>query len=292
MTLPKNNNGMRKTREVNIWLVAFIAILIASILNWFMVINLAAPKSDYASEINRINNSMGHMDDSATSLDNFTNYQNTQINDLSDNTQAQFDEVNGSITDTNNKITQTQNDLLGVEAKANNLQTQTNDLAAQSTQLGNQLTTVSQEGENNSNALGTLSATVNGLPAGLQITPSVSSGTINLSINSGITQTIAFKLEFRPTSDVPQVATMDAALAALYNNPPVTLTAGSSVRGDYTLYWNPSDSLYHLGLITFITMGTSLTAGANTKSITYTTSGTYEILITPIYPTGTSTGSW
>ena len=257
-----------------------------------MVINLAAPKSDYASEINRINNSMGHMDDSATSLDNFTNYQNTQINDLSDSTQTQFDEVNGSITDTNNKITQTQNDLLGVEAKANNLQTQTNDLASQSTQLGNQLTTVSQEGENNSNALGTLSATVNGLPAGLQITPSVSSGTINLSINSGIAQTIAFKLEFRPTSDVPQVATLDGALAALYNNPPVTLTAGSLVRGDYTLYWNPSDSLYHLGLITFITMGTSLTAGANTKSITYTTSGTYEILITPIYPTGTSIGSW
>ena len=292
MTLPRNNNGMRKTRGVNIWLVAIVAILIASLINWFMVTNLAAPKSVYASEINKINNSMGHMNDSSTSLDNFTSYQNTQINDLSDNTQTQFDEVNGSITDTNNKITQTQNDLLGVEAKANNLQTQTNDLAAQSTQLGNQLTTVSQEGENNSNALGTLSATVNGLPAGLQITPSVSSGTINLSINSGITQTIAFKLEFRPTSDVPQVATMDAALAALYNNPPVTLTAGSSVRGDYTLYWNPSDSLYHLGLITFITMGTSLTAGANTKSITYTTSGTYEILITPIYPTGTSTGSW
>jgi hypothetical protein len=89
---------------------------------------------------------------------------------------------------------------------------------------------------------------------------------------------------------MPQLATMDTSLAALYSAPPVSLTAGSSVRGDYTLYWDTSNNMYDLGMINFLTNSTSLTAGLNTKTITYSTSGTYQILITPEYTIGT--GSW
>ena len=86
---------------------------------------------------------------------------------------------------------------------------------------------------------------------------------------------------------------IDEVYQSLYTTPPVTLTAGSAVRGDYALFWNTSDNMYYLGLISFDTMGTYLAAGANTKSITYsTTSDNYEILITPENLTGTSTGSW
>jgi hypothetical protein len=208
--------------------------------------------------------------------------------------------VNNSIIDSNNKISQTQADLAGVKTQANNLKTQTDSLktqtdalGTQATQLGSQLTTVSQKTDTTKTSLDSLTTKVAGLAPGLQITPSWSSGYITLTINSDIAQTIAFKLDFRPTSDMPTaVNTMDAALATLYVAPPVALTAGSAVRGDYTLFWSTSDSTYHVGGISFITMGTALTAGANTKTISYSTSGSYEILIIPIYPTGTPTGSW
>ena len=75
----------------------------------------------------------------------------------------------------------------------------------------------------------------------------------------------------------------------------MALTAGSSVRGDYMLYWNDTYKSYDLGLISFITTETTLSAGSNTKTMTYTandSTATYEILITPLYETGTSTGSW
>ena len=293
MTLQENKNYINKARGANVWLVAIVAILVASLINWFMVTNLAEPKSVYAADINKINNSIGHENDSATSLNAFSSYQNTLISNLSDNTQSQFDDVNNSITDANNKINQTQTDLAGVQTQANNLKTQTDNMATQATQLNNQLTTVSQTAANTQTSLNTLTTKVNGLAPGLQIVPTSSSGTITLTIKSDVAQTVAFMVEFRPTTDMPTtMATMDTALTALYTTPPVTLTAGSSVRGDYTLYWNSTDSTYHVGLISFITMGTSLIAGMNTKTITYNTTGTYEILITPVLPTGTSTGSW
>jgi hypothetical protein len=134
---------------------------------------------------------------------------------------------------------------------------------------------------------------VNGLAPGLQIVLSSTSSAITLTINSDVAQNIAFNIAFRPTSDMPtSSATMDAALAVLYTAPPITLTAGSSVRGDYTLYWNAADGAYHVGQISFITTGTALTAGTNTRTITYTTTDNYEILVTPLFLTGTSTGSW
>jgi uncharacterized phage infection (PIP) family protein YhgE len=222
-----------------------------------------------------------------------------------------LDDANNAIADANNKISQTQNGLAGVITQANNLQNQTNSLqsqtnsvqnqanslqnqtnslTSQTTQLNNQLTNVSQTAAGTQTALTALTATVNSLPTGLQITPSVSSNNISLSINSSIAQTVAFEIVFVPTTDVPQSDTMDASLAALYAAPPVTLTAGSSVRGDYTLYWNTSDNLYHLGMINFLTNSTSLTTGINIKTITYSTSGTFQILITPEYTTGT--GLW
>lgn len=293
-----------KPRGMNRWLVAIIVIIIASAISWVMVTNLAVSKSDYASEIKGINNTIGHITDSAASLGNFASYQNSRIDTLTDATQAHFDEVNNSIADannriddSNNKISQTQSDLAVVKAQADNLKTQTDNLKTQtdtlktqSTTLTSKLASVSQEADNTKSNLDTLNTKVNSLAAGLQITPSVSSGIITLTIQSDIAQTVAFRIDFRPTSDMPQAATLDASLAALYTTPPVTLTANLPVRGDYILFW--SASAYHLGLISFTTMGTSLAAGTNTKSITFTTSGTYEILITPEYPTGTSTGSW
>ena len=298
MTLP--NNNVKKTGGVNVWLVAIIAILIASLIAWFMVTNLAAPKSVYAADVNQINNSMSHVNDSTTSLNNFMSFENTKIADLSDNTQSQFDDVNSSITDATNQISQTQSDLAGIKTQANNLktqtdnlQTQTNTLTTQSTKLTSQLTNVSQTATNTQTSLNTLTTLVNGLAPGLQIVPSATSSTITLEIDSDDAQIVAFNIVFRPTTDMPtSSATMDAAMAILYAAPPVTLTAGSSVRGDYTLYWNTTDSTYYVGQISFITMGTSLTAGNNTKTITFATSGTYEILITPVYLTGTSAGSW
>jgi len=300
MRSPKNNDDLKRTNGANMWLIAIVAILVASLINWFMVTNLAASKSVYASDINKINNSMGHINDSTASLNVFTDYQNTRIDDLTDNTQTQFDEVNNSLADTNNQIGQTQSDLAGVKTQANNLKTQTdnlqnqtNTLTTQSTQQTSQLATVKQTASNTQTSLNTLTTKVNGLAPGLQIVPSSSSSTITLTINSDVAQTIAFDIEFRPTTDMPtSSATMDAATAALYTAPPVTLTAGSSVRGDCTLYWDAANGAYHVGQISFITMGTALNAGANTKTITYTTTGTYEILVTPVYLTGTSTGSW
>jgi hypothetical protein len=52
------------------------------------------------------------------------------------------------------------------------------------------------------------------------------------------------------------------------------------------------DGKYHLQKIIFITQGTALTAGSQIKTITFTTTGSYEVLITPVYVTGNSTGSW
>ena len=312
MTLPRNSNDINKTKGVNVWLVAIVAILIASLVNYFMVTNLAAPKSVYASEIDKVNNSMGHINDSTASLDSFASFQNTRIDDLSDNTQSQFDDVNNAIIDANNNIGQVQKDLTAAKSDTtalknemdgsnglnNQLTTVKTDTATLKNEvdgsngLSSQLTTLSQTAATQS-SLTTLSNKVNGLAPGLQIVPTWSSGIVTLTINADVAQTIAFELEFRPVTSFSLTATtMDATLAALYTTPPVALTAGSLVRGDYTIYHSTVGGAYNLGLITFRTMGTTLAAGANTKTITYTTTGTYEILVTPVYLTGTSTGSW
>lgn len=303
--MPKKINYLNKFSGVNIWLIALIVILIASLISWFMVYEIAASKVLLNSEIVNVTNSLEHLNDANSNVVTYTSYQDNLINNLGDKTQSQFDSVTDSITDADNQISQTQTNLAvattqisSLQTQANALQTQTNavqtqtsGLATQTAQLNTQLSTVSQTATSAQTALTTLTTKVNNLPAGIQITPSVSSGTISLSINSSIAQTVAFEIEFRPTADMPQLATMDASLAALYASPPITLTAGSSVRGDYTLYFG-SDSLYHIGEITFLTMRTSLAAGTSTKTITFSTTGSYEILITPEFVTGTSTGSW
>jgi peptidoglycan hydrolase CwlO-like protein len=308
MTLLKADNDTRKTRGINVWLVAAAGVLAASLISFLIVTNLAAPKSVYAADVSKIDNSVNHQNDATTSLNNFISFENNKIDNLSDDTQSQFDSTNGLIADANSSINQTQDDLSTVKTQVNNLKTQsdslqnqattlqaqTSGLATQATQLNTQLATVSQTATNTQTALTKLTATVSGLPAGLQITPSANTNSITLNINSSAAQTIAFEIEFRPTTDMPtSVATMDAALSALYVSPPVTLTAGSSaVRGDYTLYWDTTDSTYHVGQISFLTTGTALTVGLNSKTLNYVTSGQYEILITPVYITGTSTGSW
>jgi uncharacterized coiled-coil protein SlyX len=314
MAMQNNKNYTIKEKSNHVWLVALVAILVGSFLSWLMVYNLAASKSAFTSEINKINNSLEHIGDANSSMVSFSGYQDNLFNSLSDSTQSQFGNVNNAISDANKQIIQNKTNLTAVTTRVsslqtqistlqtqtgtlqtqnNTLQTQSSNQATQLTQLNTQLTTLNQTAGSTQTALTSLTAKVNALPAGLQIAPSVSSNTITLTINSSVAQAVDFDIEFRPTTDFPTTkATMDGALAALYTTPPVTLTAGSSVRGDYTLYWNTSDSTYHLGAITFVTMRTSLSAGTNTKTLTFVTTGSYEILITPEYPTGTSTGSW
>jgi predicted DNA binding CopG/RHH family protein len=319
MTLPRNNN-VRKLKGINVWLVAVIALLIASLINWFMLTNMAAPKSVYSSEAAKINNALEHLNDASASLTNFTSYEDTKIDNLSDDTQSQFDDVNNSIKDANTNIGQAQSDLTAIKSDATALKNEVDGSSGLSSQLtsvksdtdtlknevdgsnglSSQLTTLSQTAATQS-ALNTLSTKVSSLTPSLQIIPTWSSGYITLTINSDVAQTVAFQIVFRPvaTFSLPAGNTsMDTALATFYATPPIVLTAGSVVRGDYTFYHSTSTGVYNLGLISFITMGTSLSAGANTKTITYTTSSSYsyssgyEILITPVYLTGTSTGSW
>jgi hypothetical protein len=290
----ENRAGEKQSKGINGWLILMVAIIIASIISWLLVTNLAAPKSDYAAEITRINNSLSHMKDSATSLDKFTGYQSSRIDDLTDSTQTKFDEIDGSFKEVDSKITTANNKINETQGNLTGLNTQVDAVATQTTQINSQLTTVTQEADTTKTALDTLTTQVNNQTNGVQISPTESSGSITLNIKSDTSRTVAFQIVFRPTSDMPQTATMDSALSALYSAPPVTLTAGSSVRGDYTLFWSTSDSKYHLGQISFITMGTALTTGSQTKSISYTaSSGTYEVLVSVEYPTGAySTGTW
>ena len=248
MAMQNNKNYPIKEKGNNVWLVALIAILVGSVLSWVMVYSLAASKSVFNAEINKINNSLAHMGDANSSMVSFTGYQDNLLNSLSDSMQSQFSNVNNAISDANKQISQTKTNLTAVtnqvnslqtqigtlqtqtgtlQTQSNTLQTQSSNQATQLTQLNTQLTTLNQTAANTQTALTTLTAKVNALPAGLQITPSVSSNTITLTINSSVAQTVAFNIEFRPTTDFPTTkATMDGGACGIVHYP-----SGGTYRG-------------------------------------------------------------
>ena len=119
---------------------------------------------------------------------------------------------------------------------------------------------------------------------------------IALSVTTDVAQTVAFRVEFRPTTEIELAdTTLEAALKTLYGaaTPTVALTTGStSVRGDYNVYWKSATGKYCLGSMVFTTAATSLTASTQTKTLTYAATGSFEIIITPVYVTGSPTGSW
>jgi archaellum component FlaC len=325
--------GIKKSMGLKIGWAAFILIVVViacSAISWTLVTRLATPKSIYAADITKINNTVGHMRDLENGLNSYASVQNSKINDLSDSTQVSLDSANNKISEVNVRADKIQADVATVSSHADNLGSQ---LTTQSTQFGNQISEVKQQISdarsatdsltNNFNTLtansatlstnlNTLTATVNGITGGTQVTPSVSysstnggTGSITLEIESGIAQTMAFRVEFRPTADLAQAATMDASLSALYAAPAVTLnetsTGGTAVRGDYNLYWSTTDSKYHLGTVIFMTQETYLYAGPNSKTLYFSykagTAPSFEILVTPVCAaastsTGASPATW
>jgi uncharacterized protein YoxC len=331
MSSPGKNSGSNNFNNIKLVLFAVLIVIICTGINWALISGLAASKSSYQSEINSIVNTIGHMKDAETNLNNFASNQNSLIDG---NTER--------INDEDTKVDKLQDDL-------NTVQTQTNTLTVQATQLSNQLNSVNQTVNNQGNSIGTLNTnvanvttsvnsinnsvgnlttsvnginnsvgtlttsvntlttSVNNLVGGLQLTPTVSSnstsggtGYITLALNSSIAQTVAFRIEFIPPASSSGLATgttMDGILQALYNAPPVELfedsISGTAVRGDYTVFW--SNSEYQVGEIIFVTQPTSLSAGAQSKSIYFEynpTAVSYNVLITPVYEsTITSTGA-
>ena len=266
---------------------------------------LSPSKSDYQRTVTGISNSLDHMHDLETGLSNLASAQGNKMNDLSDSAQDLGEQIDGL----GSKTDDIQSKVSSLQVKADDLNKQTSDL---NNKLNGQISDVNQKIDVETSArqalnstvnqinssVTTLTSTVNGITGGIQIIPTIlwnsgTSGTIDLAINSSYTQNIVFKVEFRATTDVAETSTMDTSLAALYGAPPVSLTAGSSIRGDYTLFWNTSDSKYHLGFVTFITGTTALATGTQTKDMTFNiSSGSYEILITPVFTTADLTSVW
>lgn len=316
MILPKNNNEPSNFKSINPWLLAILIVILCAGISLVLIFTLTASKSDVTSQINGISNTLGHVTDAETGLDNFSNNQNSKLDSMSEDTQVKIDEVNGKIDNSNTEISQIQNNVSTIKAQTDNLQTSTDSLTSQYNHLNDQLNTTSTEADDTKSAVDALSTTVNGLATGLQIIPTVSTstdssgnitGTINLALHSSVAQAISFKVEFRSTSVLSETTVnnkMDEVLQLLYGMPPITLTVGTTpVRGDYTIFWNTATSKYCLGTTLFITPLTSLTAGSNTKQITFTipkntttmtnpSTYTFDTLISPEYPTGTSTGVW
>jgi peptidoglycan hydrolase CwlO-like protein len=295
------------------WALLIVGI---GVLTWGVYAYVTTIKSDNSNNsgaVLAINNQLGHIDDRTTGLDNLATYQDNKLNTLSDDTQRKFEETDSQITtlqndltDTQSKLTDTQNSLTDANTNITNLQnslsdTQTNldtvhsDVSTLQNDLADVKTDLSNKAEQTD--LTALSKQVSELASGLQITPSISGNTISLLIKSDVAQTIAFDIEFRPTTDMPQLTGLDTSMQGLYGTPPVVLTVGTkSVSPDFRMTFSPTagggDGKYHLQKIIFITQGTALTAGSQIKTITFTTTGSYEVLITPVYVTGNSTGSW
>jgi predicted nucleic acid-binding Zn-ribbon protein len=334
-----------KKRGISRWWIvysALITVFICSVISWALISTLAANKSEHASDITQINNTLGHIKDMTTGLNNYANYQDNStqtrfddvdseilgINNELDDNLDQHDQINNDIADVKNNLTsavaavKTKTDNLdttltslntavndsssGLKAKVDNLNTTVNDASSGlKAKVDNLNTTVNGSGSGLKTKVDNLTSTVNEI-SGLQIIPTITTasggGTISLAIISTQTVTsriIAFRVEFRPNSNVVQSATMDASLAALYGTPPVTLRPGGSsstaVGADHTtydLYW--SSGAYHLESITFNTEGTSIAKGDQTKTLAYTYTGSisYDVAITPEYESSTtSTGA-
>lgn len=331
MSLPQNKTSVKNFNGFSVVLITLLIVIVCSAISVALIYGLAAPKSSYRSEINVLINTIDHLKDGETTLNNLASNQNSVVNS---NVQG-INTLNANV----NKI---QSNLSSVQAQANTLTTQ-------SSQLSSQLNNVSQTVTNQGNSIGTLNSnvaaittsvsslttsvgglntsvgslttsvsslntsvgslttTVKNMVSGLQLSPTISAssttggtGYITLALNSSTVQTVAFQIEFIPSAASNQLAsgtTMDGILQNLYSSPPIQLNEGSSngtsVRGDYDVFWNGSN--YQVGEIIFVTQGTNLSIGTQTKTIYFTynpTAISYNVVITPVYESiNTSTGA-
>jgi hypothetical protein len=269
------NRPVSNRSNIYKWLSVCMAIIVVcSLISWAMVTGLAAPKSDYTDNIKRLDDSVSHIKDSVTGLDRL---QTTQTNDNLN----RFDDIDLAVSDVTDRIGQAETGVGDLKSQADNLNITV-------TGINSTVNSVKTD-------VDTLKAKRNGA---ISVIPSYTdNSTITLSITTDTSQTVAFELEFRPTTEIQLTdTTLDAVLKTLYTASPqlVTLSAGStSIRGDYNIYWKGNTTnKYYLRNITFITPRTSLIAGTQTKTLNYTDVGAYEIIVSPIYITGASTGSW
>ena len=204
MATPENKWRWKGSGGASIWLAAIVSIIAAAAVSWIIVATLAMTKTEYAAGMEQVtkqvDNTVGHLKDSTASLDNFTSFQNARIDDLSENTQAKLDALNSSIDTTSGKVSQAQDDLAKVKSQTDSLTTQYNKLNDQITTVSQAKTTLdslTSTTNDNKNKLDNLTTKVNGITSGIQIVPSYSSGTITLTIQSSLSQMLAFRVDFR-----------------------------------------------------------------------------------------------
>ncbi len=314
-----------------IWLLLVLAVIVSSGISWGLITNLAAPKTEYAASVKGINNSLNHINDRASGLDNFAGYQYAKMKDFQEDTQIKFEEVDARIADAENRENIIEEDIDSLKTDLGTLYDDTGNLETEIAALVASNNTVKSEVTALKTDRDTLKTDVNGLKTdrdtiktdvttlktvigGLQLIPTLTSlstsadnkrsGNIHLVIRSDITQYIALRIEFRPTADKILSATMDASLSSLYTTPPVTITTSAAVvrsGGDYNLFFKGgSDNKYFLGSVFFITNRIYLTARTEcTRDIVFTESdiSDYEIIILPVQvgdisTMGNTTSSW
>jgi len=108
-----------------VWLVALVAVLVGSVLSWFMIYSLAASKSALNSEINRLTI---HWRTSVMLIPAWLVFPVIRTIYLTVSAiarKSQFSNVNNAISDANKQISQTKTNLTAITTQVNSLQTQT-----------------------------------------------------------------------------------------------------------------------------------------------------------------------
>jgi len=113
-----NNKEIRKSRTLSgrwIAVTALITVLICSAISWALISNLAMAKSEYTSDINSINNTIGHMQDAAVGLDSYASYQGITIRTKLDNIESDIIGINNDLIDNKNEDAKTRADISAVK---------------------------------------------------------------------------------------------------------------------------------------------------------------------------------
>jgi predicted nucleic acid-binding Zn-ribbon protein len=140
----QKNPGFWKLGGTNILIIILLAVVASSIISWAMVSSLAAAKSNYESDIPKINNKIGHIEDSITGLDNLTNNQVTKLSELSDNADIGFKDINIRVDDVNSRVDNTDSKL---DATKTDLDSQITSLNSSIDQKANQTDLSTLEGK-------------------------------------------------------------------------------------------------------------------------------------------------
>ena len=325
---PDNDMEFKTSRVISKWWIfvtALITVLICSAISWMLISNSTVAKTEYTSDITEMNNTIGHLQDAIAGLDSYASYQNstiqTKLNDINSELigiNNDLNDINNDFINNNNEHNTFYNDISDIKVRLDSISASLTEVTARVSGLDTAIVGINTAVANINTAIADiktmaadLDTTVNSLTStvnqisGLQIIPTItkstSGGTISLAINSNQTvtsQIVAFSVEFSAKSDIPLKDTLDASLQNLYEGPPLILYPGGSGKPavtvdhiTYNLYW--ASGKYHLGSITFQTIGTSIAKGANTKTLVYTLTGStvYDIVVTPGFePATTSAG--